>query len=91
MISFSIEPIEAEALFDIGDWSATSIEGYHGFLTIILNDNINETKIDLIVGGRNCSFKQCLERARAMLYGISFSCSVDEELAHRKKMYKKED
>ena len=23
--------------------------------------------------------------------GISFSCSVDEELAHRKKMYKKEE
>lgn len=54
-----------------------------------LTKNPNGTINVVLVDGHSINTGLNIDDAKKVL-GISFSCSVDEELAHRKKMYKKE-
>ena len=55
-----------------------------------LTKNPNGTINVVLVDGHSINTGLQIDDAKTVL-GISFSCSVNEELAHRKKMYKKED
>ena len=57
---------------------------------VALTKNPNRTMNVVLGNGHTINTGLELDDLKDVL-GISFSCSVDEELAHRKKMYKKED
>ena len=57
---------------------------------VALTKNPNRTMNVVLGNGHTINTGLELDDLKEVL-GISFSCSVNEELAHRKKMYKKED
>jgi len=57
---------------------------------VALTKNPNRTMNVVLGNGHTINTGMELDDLKEVL-GISFSCSVNEELAHRKKMYKKED
>jgi len=57
---------------------------------VALTKNPNRTMNVVLGNGHTINTGLELDDLKEVL-GISFSCSVDEELAYRKKMYKKED
>ena len=57
---------------------------------VALTKNPNRTMNVVLGNGHTINTGLELDDLKEVL-GISFSCSVDEELAHRKKMYKKEE
>ena len=57
---------------------------------VALTKNPNRTMNVVLGNGHTINTGLEIDDLKEVL-GISFSCSVDEELAHRKKMYKKEE
>lgn len=57
---------------------------------VALTQNPNHTMNVVLSSGHIINTGLKFDELKEVL-GISFSCSVDEELAHRKKMYNKED
>jgi hypothetical protein len=57
---------------------------------VALTKNPNRTMNVVLGNGHTINTGLELDDLKEVL-GISFSCSVNEELAHRKKMYKKEE
>ena len=80
---FSTRPLRTEWLRNCCD------EYFRRKDVVALTKNPNRTMNVVLGNGHAINTGLELDDLKEVL-GISFSCSVDEELSHRKKMYKKE-